>query len=53
MKSDCEVMVNAVAGDRGNSPGIYQSTGMQYVELNVFTQSQYAKNDCRIKQMLF
>lgn len=45
MESDCEVMVSDVAVDLGNSPGIYQSTGMQYVELNMFNQSQYAKND--------
>lgn len=45
MESDCEVVVSDVAGDQGNSPGIYLSAGMQYVELNVFIQSQYARHD--------
>lgn len=45
MKSDCEIMVSDVAGDLSHSQGIYQSTGMQYVKLNVFIQGQYARND--------
>ncbi|CAI2535724.1 Uncharacterised protein [Serratia proteamaculans] len=58
MESDCEVMVSEVACDRGIAQGYTvicnnPLNGVQAGRLSLFIQSQCAKNDYRIKRMLF